>query len=109
MSCSGGRGHNEGDEPSFTEPRGYKAVKEHRSVRKVYTETLLRKGDIDPKEAESWLDNFHSKLQEAFDRTREDNEPPSSSERGPLWTDEESTGCQNQPSPEASGPRGRRH
>ena len=29
----------------------YKAIKKHRSVRKIYTETLLRKGDIDPKEA----------------------------------------------------------
>ena len=39
-------------------------------MRKIYTETLLRKGDIDPKEAEQWLDQFQSKLQEAFDRTQ---------------------------------------
>jgi 2-oxoglutarate decarboxylase len=106
MLCYRRHGHNEGDEPSLTQPKMYKSIKEHRSVRKVYTETLLRKGDIDPKEAESWLDNFQSKLQEAFDRTREDNEPPSSStERGALWTDEEITGFQNQPSPDTSVPR----
>jgi 2-oxoglutarate decarboxylase len=107
MLCYRRHGHNEGDEPSLTQPKMYKSIKEHRSVRKVYTETLLRKADIDPKEAESWLDNFQSKLQEAFDRTREDNEPPSSSERGPLWTDEEITGFQNQPSPDTSVPRER--
>ncbi|MGH9421014.1 MAG: multifunctional oxoglutarate decarboxylase/oxoglutarate dehydrogenase thiamine pyrophosphate-binding subunit/dihydrolipoyllysine-residue succinyltransferase subunit, partial [Thermoanaerobaculia bacterium] len=106
MLCYRRHGHNEGDEPSLTQPKMYKSIKEHRSVRKIYTETLLRKGDIDPKEAELWLDNFQGKLQEAFDRTREDNEPPSSSnERGALWTDEEITGFQNQPSPDTAVPR----
>ena len=104
MICYRRHGHNEGDEPSLTQPKMYKSIKEHRSVRKIYTETLLRKGDIDPKEAELWLDNFQGKLQEAFDRTREDNEPPSSSPHDPLWTDEEITGFQNQPSPDTSVP-----
>jgi multifunctional 2-oxoglutarate metabolism enzyme len=107
MLCYRRHGHNEGDEPSLTQPKMYKSIKEHRSVRKIYTETLLRKGDIDPKEAESWLDNFQSKLQEAFDRTREDNEPPTPHERGALWTDEELTGFQNEPSPDTSVPRER--
>ncbi len=106
MICYRRHGHNEGDEPSLTQPKMYKSIKEHRSVRKIYTETLLRKGDIDPKEAESWLDQFQGKLQEAFDRTREDSEPPSHNDHDPLWTDEEITGFQNQPSPDTSVPRG---
>src|SRR3954471_15067638 len=105
MLCYRRHGHNEGDEPSLTQPKMYKSIKEHRSVRKIYTETLLRKGDIDPKEAESWLDQFQGKLQEAFDRTREDDGPPTANERGALWTDEEITGFQNQPSPDTSVPR----
>jgi multifunctional 2-oxoglutarate metabolism enzyme len=101
MLCYRRHGHNEGDEPSLTQPRMYKAIKEHRSVRKIYTEQLLRKGDIDPKEAEEWLDAFQAKLQEAFDRTRgEDDAPPS--QREPLWTDEEITGFQTQPSPDTA-------
>ena len=104
MLCYRRHGHNEGDEPSLTQPKMYKLIKEHRSVRKIYTETLLRKGDIDPKEAEQWLDQFQSKLQEAFDRTKEDTEPPSS-ERAPLWTDEEITGFQREPSPDTGVPR----
>ena len=48
MICYRRWGHNEGDEPSLTQPKMYKSIKEHRSVRKIYTETLLRKGDIDP-------------------------------------------------------------
>jgi 2-oxoglutarate decarboxylase len=101
MLCYRRHGHNEGDEPSLTQPKMYKLIKEHRSVRKIYTETLLRKGDIDPKEAEQWLDQFQSKLQEAFDRTKEATEPPPS-ERQALWTDEEITGFQKEASPDTA-------
>ena len=106
MLCYRRWGHNEGDEPSLTQPRMYKSIKEHRSVRKLYTEQLLRKGDIDPKEAEQWLDAFQAKLQEAFDRTRDEKDPPSDEKRT-LWTDEEITGFQNEPSPDTSVPRDR--
>jgi 2-oxoglutarate dehydrogenase E1 component len=106
MICYRRHGHNEGDEPSLTQPRMYKQIKEHRSVRKIYTEQLLRKGDIDPKEAEQWLDNFQSKLQEAFDRTQKAEEPPPS-DRAPLWTDEEITGFQKAASPDTGVPRER--
>ena len=102
MICYRRHGHNEGDEPSLTQPRMYKAIKEHRSVRKIYTETLLRKGDIDPKEAEEWLEQFQTKLQEAFDRTKTHEAPHQ--ERDPLYTDEEITGFQNEPSPDTSVP-----
>jgi 2-oxoglutarate dehydrogenase E1 component len=101
MLCYRRHGHNEGDEPSLTQPKMYKFIKEHRSVRKIYTEQLLRKGDIDPKEAEAWLDAFQAKLQEAFDHTREDRQPPSR-EEGTLWTDEEITGFQEEPSPDTA-------
>ncbi len=100
LICYRRHGHNEGDEPSLTQPKMYKLIKEHRSVRKIYTEQLLRKGDIDPKEAEEWLNHYQSKLQEAFDRTQEAEAPHS--QRDPLWTDEEVTGYQNQPSPDTS-------
>ena len=100
MICYRRHGHNEGDEPSLTQPKMYKLIKEHRSVRKIYTETLLRRGDIDPTEAEQWLEAFQLKLQEAFDRTKEQVPPPSKND--PLWTDEELTGFQKEPSPDTS-------
>jgi multifunctional 2-oxoglutarate metabolism enzyme len=100
MLCYRRWGHNEGDEPSLTQPKMYKLIKEHRSVRKIYTETLLRKGDIDPKEAEQWLDAFQLKLQEAFDRTKEQTAPPP--QKNALYTDEEITGFQKDPSPDTS-------
>ena len=103
MICYRRWGHNEGDEPSLTQPKMYKLIKEHRSIRKIYTETLLRKGDIDPKEAEAWLDKFQARLQEAFDRTKEQHPPEST--KDPLWTDEEVTGFQNEPSPDTAIPQ----
>ncbi|HEV7238787.1 MAG TPA: multifunctional oxoglutarate decarboxylase/oxoglutarate dehydrogenase thiamine pyrophosphate-binding subunit/dihydrolipoyllysine-residue succinyltransferase subunit [Thermoanaerobaculia bacterium] len=102
LVCYRRHGHNEGDEPSLTQPKMYKLIKEHRSVRKIYTEQLLRKGDLDPKEAEGWLDHYQSTLQQAFDRTKEQEEPHS--QRDPLWTDEEVTGYQTEPSPDTSIP-----
>jgi 2-oxoglutarate dehydrogenase E1 component len=106
MLCYRRYGHNEGDEPSLTQPKMYRSIREHRSVRKIYTEQLLRKGDLDPKEAEQWLDAFQAKLQEAFDRTRDQKEPPSQEGRA-LWTDEEVTGFQKEPSPDTAVPRDR--
>ncbi|HVR41309.1 MAG TPA: multifunctional oxoglutarate decarboxylase/oxoglutarate dehydrogenase thiamine pyrophosphate-binding subunit/dihydrolipoyllysine-residue succinyltransferase subunit, partial [Thermoanaerobaculia bacterium] len=100
LICYRRHGHNEGDEPSLTQPKMYKLIKEHRSVRKIYTEQLLRKADIGPEEAEQWLDQFQSKLQDAFDRTKEETAPPSAND--PLWTDEELTGYQKQDSPDTS-------
>jgi multifunctional 2-oxoglutarate metabolism enzyme len=100
LICYRRHGHNEGDEPSLTQPKMYKTIKEHRSVRKIYTEQLLRKGDISPEEAEQWLDQFQSQLQEAFDKTKDEEHPPT--QRDPLWTDEDVTGYQKEPSPDTA-------
>ncbi len=63
-------GHNEGDDPSYTQPLMYQRIEERRSVRKLYTETLMRRGDITLDEAERALDNFNARLQTALDEVR---------------------------------------
>jgi len=70
MVCYRRHGHNEGDDPSYTQPLMYKAIAERRSVRKLYVETLVKRGDITLEEAESALNDFQSKLQVALDETR---------------------------------------
>jgi 2-oxoglutarate decarboxylase len=70
MVCYRRHGHNEGDDPSYTQPLMYKAIAERRSVRKIYVESLVKRGDITIDEAESALDDFQSKLQVALDETR---------------------------------------
>ncbi len=52
MVCYRRRGHNEGDEPSFTQPLMYKLIDAKRSTRTLYTEALVGRGDITPEEAE---------------------------------------------------------
>ncbi len=71
MLCYRVHGHNEGDEPMFTQPTLYKKIEEKRSPRKLYTEALLRRGEMKPDEAEQMLDDFRGQLQEAFERTKD--------------------------------------
>ncbi len=65
-------GHNEGDDPSYTQPLMYQRIEAKRSVRKLYTETLVRRGDITLEEAESALDDFNGRLQVVLDEVREE-------------------------------------
>ncbi len=70
MICYRRYGHNEQDDPSLTQPLLYHLINEHRSVRKLYTEALVRRGDITLAEAEEALADFSRRLQEALDQTR---------------------------------------
>ncbi len=70
MVCYRRYGHNEQDDPSLTQPLLYQLIKEHRSVRKLYTEALVRRGDITLEEAEDALADFGRRLQSALDETR---------------------------------------
>ena len=70
MVCYRRHGHNEGDDPSYTQPLMYALIEAKRSVRKLYTESLVRRGDISIEEAEQALDDFSDRLQAALDETR---------------------------------------
>ncbi|HEY5302828.1 MAG TPA: multifunctional oxoglutarate decarboxylase/oxoglutarate dehydrogenase thiamine pyrophosphate-binding subunit/dihydrolipoyllysine-residue succinyltransferase subunit [Acidimicrobiales bacterium] len=68
--CYRRHGHNEGDDPSYTQPQMYKIIDQMRSVRKVYTETLIRRGDMTLEDAELALDQFNERLQSVLDEVR---------------------------------------
>ncbi|WP_444662522.1 multifunctional oxoglutarate decarboxylase/oxoglutarate dehydrogenase thiamine pyrophosphate-binding subunit/dihydrolipoyllysine-residue succinyltransferase subunit [Cellulomonas sp. CW35] len=72
MLCYRRRGHNEGDDPSMTQPLMYNLIEAKRSVRKLYTETLVARGDITIDEAEQALRDYQSQLERVFAETRED-------------------------------------
>src|SRR6266536_967855 len=76
MWCYRRFGHNEGDEPSFTQPLMYARIKSRPSVRKLYTEALVNRGDFSLEDAERSLEAFRQRLQQAFDDFREDGETP---------------------------------
>ena len=68
--CYRRHGHNEGDDPSYTQPLMYKIIDQMRSVRKIYTETLVRRGDISIEDAEAALNEFNQRLQSVLDEVR---------------------------------------
>ena len=70
MVCYRRYGHNEGDDPSYTQPLMYKAIAQRRSVRKLYVEALVKRGELTVEEAEGALADFQNKLQVALDQTR---------------------------------------
>ncbi|HEY4377316.1 MAG TPA: multifunctional oxoglutarate decarboxylase/oxoglutarate dehydrogenase thiamine pyrophosphate-binding subunit/dihydrolipoyllysine-residue succinyltransferase subunit, partial [Acidimicrobiales bacterium] len=71
MVCYRRHGHNEGDDPSYTQPLMYKRIEARRSVRKLFMESLVKRGDISIDEAEKALDDFQSHLQTALIETRD--------------------------------------
>jgi 2-oxoglutarate dehydrogenase E1 component len=71
LVCYRRHGHNEGDEPGFTQPRMYARIAAQRSVRKLYTETLVNRGDVSVAEAEQVLTDFRRRLDAAFGETAE--------------------------------------
>ncbi|MGW4771179.1 multifunctional oxoglutarate decarboxylase/oxoglutarate dehydrogenase thiamine pyrophosphate-binding subunit/dihydrolipoyllysine-residue succinyltransferase subunit [Nocardia sp. NPDC004278] len=71
MVCYRRRGHNEGDDPSMTQPEMYDVIDTKRSVRKAYTESLIGRGDISLKEAEDALRDYQGQLERVFNEVRE--------------------------------------
>ena len=75
LVCYRRHGHNEGDDPSYTQPLMYKRIENRRSVRKLYTEALVRRGDISIEEAEATLEDFSKRMSQAFEETKQSSPP----------------------------------
>ncbi len=76
LICYRRRGHNEADNPSFTQPLMYDLIDAKRSTRKLYTEALIGRGDITMEEAEHALRDYQQQLERAFTETREATRRP---------------------------------
>lgn len=76
--CYRRRGHNEGDDPSMTQPLMYKLIESKRSVRKLYTESLIGRKDITPEEADAALRDYQAQLERVFVETKEALKAPAS-------------------------------
>ena len=77
LVCYRRRGHNEGDDPSYTQPLMYDLIEQKRSVRKLYTESLIGRGDITIEEAEQVLKDYQQQLERVFTEVREASSQPS--------------------------------
>jgi 2-oxoglutarate dehydrogenase E1 component len=75
-------GHNEGDEPGFTQPRMYAAIESHPSVRALWAHTLEQRGRLEPGQGDRLLEARLRELQAALDNLRPEDlvepqpEPP---------------------------------
>jgi len=69
LICYRRRGHNEGDDPSMTQPLMYNLIEAKRSVRTLYTEALVGRGDITQEEYEAAHRDFQDSLERAFAET----------------------------------------
>ncbi|MEU7182558.1 MULTISPECIES: multifunctional oxoglutarate decarboxylase/oxoglutarate dehydrogenase thiamine pyrophosphate-binding subunit/dihydrolipoyllysine-residue succinyltransferase subunit [Streptomyces] len=76
LICYRRRGHNESDNPAFTQPLMYDLIDKKRSVRKLYTESLIGRGDITLEEAEQALQDFQGQLEKVFTEVRDATTAP---------------------------------
>ncbi|NBC24542.1 MAG: 2-oxoglutarate dehydrogenase E1 component, partial [Bacteroidetes bacterium] len=75
MVCYRKHGHNEGDDPKFTQPNMYDIIKNHEDPRKVYSKLLVERGDVEAKLAEELENDFWDTLQARLDEVKEDPLP----------------------------------
>jgi 2-oxoglutarate dehydrogenase E1 component len=70
MHCYRRHGHNEGDEPSFTQPVMYRTIKEKPTLSEIYTEQLILRGDLTVDETEAIDLEFQTQLQTALQEVK---------------------------------------
>jgi 2-oxoglutarate dehydrogenase E1 component len=87
MICYRRRGHSEVDEPSYTQPLMYDLIDAKRSVRKLYTEALVGRGDITVEEAEQALRDYQEQLERVFEETRDAGRTPAEPDDEPAAPD----------------------
>ena len=63
-------GHNEGDEPKFTQPKLYKAIAAHSSPRDIYLQKLLADGSVTAEEAEAMKSDLVSRMEQGFEEAK---------------------------------------
>ncbi len=85
MVCYRRHGHNEGDDPKFTQPVMYDIIKKHPSPREVYARQLTEKGEIEASLVKEMDDEFRQFLQERFDMVKEKSLPYTYQEPELAW------------------------
>lgn len=79
-------GHNEGDEPKFTQPKLYQLIDKHPTTREIYTKYLLDKGEAEAKEmAKTQEEKFWNELQARFDEIKQKPFPYANQEPEKWW------------------------
>ncbi|MEO1711874.1 MAG: thiamine pyrophosphate-dependent enzyme, partial [Bacteroidota bacterium] len=85
MVCYRKHGHNEGDDPKFTQPEMYSLIAKHEDPRAIYSKKLIARGDVDKELAESLEKQFWNDLQERLDEVKQHPLPYSYQEPERDW------------------------
>ena len=80
-------GHNEADEPRFTQPKLYKVIEKHPDPQKIYLDRLIDNNEISQNEADELRDEFHDQLNSFFNKTKNESVKPSISSFEEDWQD----------------------
>ena len=75
MVCYRRHGHNEGDEPKFTQPSLYNIISKHPNPREVYNKKLISRGDVEAKLAKQMDKEFRSLLQDRLNMVKQQEAP----------------------------------
>ncbi len=82
MVCYRKHGHNEGDEPAFTQPLMYAKIKDRPNITELYTEHLIMTGELSTDEAETIAETFSEKLQAVYDEVHNSEVSPQHAQPG---------------------------
>ena len=100
MVCYRRHGHNEADEPKFTQPRMYRLIENHPNVREIYKKELLAAGEITGQLATQMEEEFKALLQARLDAVKQNQLPYTPSKLEQEWlemTHSETTDFQQSP------------
>ncbi|THH40013.1 2-oxoglutarate dehydrogenase E1 component [Neolewinella litorea] len=86
MLCYRKNGHNEGDDPGYTQPGMYERVKRHPDVRQVYTDRLVARKDVQAKMAKELAKKFKSRLQTVHTKVKNSDLPYSYQPPEKAWS-----------------------
>jgi 2-oxoglutarate dehydrogenase E1 component len=76
MICYRKHGHNEGDEPAYTQPVMYDKIRQRPSVRALYTQALIHQGELTQAEADTIAETFEEKLKAVYEEVHHGHAPP---------------------------------
>ena len=84
MVCYRKHGHNEGDDPSYTQPLVYRKLQDHKPVAALYAERLIHEGVVTAEEVAGWQEAQKKQLYEIYDHTQKVKEQFELQEMSPI-------------------------
>ncbi|MDE3045388.1 MAG: 2-oxoglutarate dehydrogenase E1 component [Verrucomicrobiota bacterium] len=87
LNCYRKYGHNEGDEPAYTQPLHYRLIREKKTIRQLYSEQLTREGSLEQQLANELEEKFRGELGLSLERAKKEEPHPPEERYGSKWKD----------------------